>query len=1334
MKTTTTTIATHQPAANPRRSSITRTAIRQCKQAPATALALLTALLTLCAAPAARALTWDTVSGDNPTITDGSGNWNTTAGNLVWNNNANPNVIWSQTSTTVGSQAAVFGSGTDGTVDQWTVTLASQMAATSLTFTNTGYKITGSTLQVATSATVDGTITVASNKTATINSIIGYANNAAAVITVNSGGTLNLGGGAGNSQYSFVGGGIVNLTAGTYSANIGRVNVPTFNQRGGTFNITPGNLNGYDIGRDAGQSVSYTLTNATLTANGNASTATVVASYLALGRNLVTSTDYTPYTNTLTVQDGATVNIGTTASRAGELRIGASTNASGKFDVQGGAVTIGTGATANKIYFFKAGSSAGYTATMTQSGGTVTANGIQFCEVPATLDLASSATLQLSGGSLYVGAQGVTLGAGASALPVTIQLQGGTLGANQDWSSSLDMKLGTTGGGPTIRAQNSASTARNITLSGILSDDTAVNGTLTKTGSGTLTLSGDSANTFTGPTLVSAGTLDLGKASAVSSSSSVTIASGAALALSISSSTVPNLTFTNTGTLSFDVAGGFSLTVSGTDGVTNSGAAGSVTINITGSAPANGTYTLIAYSGALRGIGFSAYVLGSTPAGKTYALNDTGSAVQLIVSDSYFWTGAQSSEWSTNTIAGSKNWAQGQFGSPVDYTNGQAVVFDDTATGYTVDITVADVTPVNVYFNNNGGTPYTLQGSKAIAGTTPLTKAGWQTLTILNTNTYTGGTTISAGTLQLGDGTSGNDGTIASSPTVANNGELVYNRFGTNSYGGVISGSGLVTKSGNGTQTLTGTNTYTGATTVNAGTLEIGGSGRMGNGTYSGAISVASDATFAFNSTLGGTLSGSITGSGTFLKANTAQVNLNNAGNSISTIRVHQGVISFDAGLNTGCTGDAGTTIYLGDTNGFADALINFFGGGNKTMTTKTAYIVQSGSSGTKTIRGVSAITTTDNTPITLNDNLTITNVSGGTLAFGGIISGTNGITKTGSGQLTLAGANTFNGGVTIKNGTVNSTTTQFTLGTGKVVMGGAGSSGATYITGQANTNAFTINAPDSGSIIIGANGASSGFTLSGPVTLNGDLMIQSFSGSPGANTARPILDGGITGTGNLLLNNLGNNTNTITLGGNPINHAGSITAQGGSVGSNVITAQIGANVTGVTQNSATCPLILSATNTYTGPTTVNAGTMVIQVASLAASSTVSVAAGAVLQLDFTTTNVVAGFSTNGVSLPAGVYNAGNVAPFIAGLGTLEVAAAGPSGPATLTNSVSGSTLTLTWPAGEFWRLEGQTNSLSSGLNPATNAWFTVPGGVDGSNSIPINPANPTVFYRLVYP
>ena len=79
---------------------------------------------------------------------------------------------------------------------------------------------------------------------------------------------------------------------------------------------------------------------------------------------------------------------------------------------------------------------------------------------------------------------------------------------------------------------------------------------------------------------------------------------------------------------------------------------------------------------------------------------------------------------------------------------------------------------------------------------------------------------------------------------------------------------------------------------------------------------------------------------------------------------------------------------------------------------------------------------------------------------------------------------------------------------------------------------------------------------------------------------------------------------------------AGGVTAMLGShvdagviMGVVLINAVIGPNVTGVTQNSATSPLILSATNTYTGPTIVNAGTMVIAVDSLATSSTVSVAA-----------------------------------------------------------------------------------------------------------------------------
>ena len=360
----------------------------------------------------------------------------------------------------------------------------------------------------------------------------------------------------------------------------------------------------------------------------------------------------------------------------------------------------------------------------------------------------------------------------------------------------------------------------------------------------------------------------------------------------------------------------------------------------------------------------------------------------------------------------------------------------------------------------------TLSLGGVVSGSFSVTKQGGGTAILSAANTYTGGTTISAGTLQLGNGTSGNDGTIAS-PTIANSGALVYNRFGTNTYGGGINGSGSVTKTGSGKQILTGTNTYTGSTTISGGTLEIGGTGLLGNGTYANAITFASGANLKFSSS---------------------------ATNTLQT-----GVIS----------GDGSITV------------------------------------------------------------------------------------DSAAGKIILAGANTYSGGVTLKNGTVESKTTSTTLGTGTVVMGGVGSSGATYITGQPNTNAFTINAPDSGTNIIGATGAGSGFVMTGPVTLNGNLTVQSyFSSVLQSATTRPTLNGGMTGTGNLILDNLSGGTNTITLGVNPINPAGSITAQGGSLGSNVISAVIGANVTGVTQNSATCPLILSATNAYTGNTTISAGTV----------------------------------------------------------------------------------------------------------------------------------------------
>ena len=204
-----------------------------------------------------------------------------------------------------------------------------------------------------------------------------------------------------------------------------------------------------------------------------------------------------------------------------------------------------------------------------------------------------------------------------------------------------------------------------------------------------------------------------------------------------------------------------------------------------------------------------------------------------------------------------------------------------------------------------------------------------------------------------------------------------------------------------------------------------------------------------------------------------------------------------------------------------------------------------------------------------------------------------SGFTKTGSGRLILQGANTFSGGVTIKNGTVDSQAVTTTLGTGTVTMGGTGSSGATYITGQSNSNAFVINAPDSGSIVIGANGGGSGFTMSGGISLNGNLTLETNNNTiSGATKATSTFTGGITGTGNVILNNIGLAANTITISTGTVNHTGSLTLQGTATGDTTISSVIGTNVTSVTQNSSTSRLVLTGNNTYTGGSTLGTTTV----------------------------------------------------------------------------------------------------------------------------------------------
>ena len=161
--------------------------------------------------------------------------------------------------------------------------------------------------------------------------------------------------------------------------------------------------------------------------------------------------------------------------------------------------------------------------------------------------------------------------------------------------------------------------------------------------------------------------------------------------------------------------------------------------------------------------------------------------------------------------------------------------------------------------------------------------------------------------------------------------------------------------------------------------------------------------------------------------------------------------------------------------------------------------------------------------------------------------------------------------------------------------------------------------------------------------------------------------------------------------------------------------------------------LVLGNTNTYTGNTVVSNGTLELVQLSLATNSTVTIGSTAVLQLDPTGTNQIAGLTVNGVSKASGVYSAATDPTYLTGSGSLLVVSGttGPTGAAHLTNSVSGGVLSLSWPPGQGWKLQMQTNSLAVGLG--TN-WVYATDGSTTSTNITINPAKPTVFYRLAYP
>jgi outer membrane autotransporter protein len=174
-----------------------------------------------------------------------------------------------------------------------------------------------------------------------------------------------------------------------------------------------------------------------------------------------------------------------------------------------------------------------------------------------------------------------------------------------------------------------------------------------------------------------------------------------------------------------------------------------------------------------------------------------------------------------------------------------------------------------------------------LEGVGRLTKAGSGTLVLTEANTYTGGTTIAEGTLQLGNG--GTSGSIVGD--VLDNGMLKVNRSDAFTLDGVISGSGALNQVGTSTTVLTGSNTYTGGTTIAAGTLQLGNGGTIGSivgdVTNNGSLAVNRADTFK--------LDGAISGTGSFKQMGAGATVLAGANSYTGVTDVLQGTLAAGA-------------------------------------------------------------------------------------------------------------------------------------------------------------------------------------------------------------------------------------------------------------------------------------------------------------------------------------------------------------------------------------------------------------------------------------------------------
>jgi autotransporter-associated beta strand protein len=510
---------------------------------------------------------------------------------------------------------------------------------------------------------------------------------------------------------------------------------------------------------------------------------------------------------------------------------------------------------------------------------------------------------------------------------------------------------------------------------------------------------------------------------------------------------------------------------------------GTITFNSTA-----GSYTLAANSGS-AGNGTALTLAGSI-------INNSASAQTINTALSIGVTRTINTASGNITIGGAISGAGGLTktgNSTLSLGGNNTFAGATTISAGTLEITSTGLLGGGNYSQNIANSGTFIFGSNSnqtlggiISGSGALTKNGSGALTLSANNTYTGATTINAGTLQIGAG--GTTGSLSTSSAITNNGTLVFNRTdtltqGTN-FASVISGTGNLTQAGAGTLTLSGNNTYTGATTINAGTVQITSTGLLGGGNYTG--SIVNSGSLILSSSNAQILGGNISGSGAITKNGSGTLTL--------------------SGNNTysGGTTISGGAVYVGSNSAF--------GTGNVTLNN-----ISIGSS----------------TAATISNNITLTNTvtvgigyNTSNLTFSGILSGSGTLnfdTNT-SAIITLTGLNTFTSNISaprtasgIYFNSIANAGVASALGAGSSIGTGVGSyTAALRYTGNVAASTNRAISMGGGGLVIRSDSAA--LTWTGNITAASSIPLY-LQGTAGGGANFNELSGAFLGGSSLIIN-----------------------------------------------------------------------------------------------------------------------------------------------------------------------------------------------------------------------